>query len=318
MSRPSIAALGGVALFGAICIVAAHETSTPFWLGLWLNLGAASLLFVALYVVERAVLDRRVEQARVEIGDAVDRQLGELRSEMGVSIGELERRFADQIQQREQDDQTLLDAFHEQPTAATTSDMLARATALGAVSSDGPRVEIPNIYERVRFAPDGNGGVKVILERWNTEPIKTVPWDEGWDASSMFLHVAEALQAEGLYPGEGSFSPDRMLTQLAETVRIAVGARTARGTAPHDLGPVIELIGQGWAVTEDGLEALGNNRYVIERHRVHEQDWYRHMSKKSWVDADEFYWALLTARAVFAESATEDDTDAPSQLGAQG
>lgn len=50
-------------------------------------------------------------------------------------------------------------------------------------------------------------------------------------------------------------------------------------------GPILDRHGR-WAITEFGIECLAMY-YPINAKRVHESDWLKHLSEKSWFDADD-------------------------------
>jgi hypothetical protein len=65
----------------------------------------------------------------------------------------------------------------------------------------------------------------------------------------------------------------------------------------YDVAPIKRQFGQ-WAVTTYGLECL-TDQYAIEKSRLFESDWERHMSEKAWVLMDDFVAAIQAARATY-------------------
>lgn len=115
--------LAGTALIGLAMIVAAHEFTTPFEQGLLLNLGTAVLLFAALYLLERVVLERKVESVRSDVA-AVDRkvetQIGELRREVALAVDDLGDRMKVRLKDEHAADDASVEAFRAGPTAEST------------------------------------------------------------------------------------------------------------------------------------------------------------------------------------------------------
>jgi 5-methylcytosine-specific restriction endonuclease McrA len=68
----------------------------------------------------------------------------------------------------------------------------------------------------------------------------------------------------------------------------------------NDASPILHQF-HSWAVTEYGIEHLGDAYYPIEKDRVHESDWARHMADKGWVRMRDFLAALDHARSIWPE-----------------
>ncbi len=58
-----------------------------------------------------------------------------------------------------------------------------------------------------------------------------------------------------------------------------------RAAEDVECGPILDRHGR-WAITEYGIECLGL-RYPIASNRVHENDWLRHLSQKTWFSVDD-------------------------------
>lgn len=63
--------------------------------------------------------------------------------------------------------------------------------------------------------------------------------------------------------------------------------------------PIIKRFGT-WAVTEYGVECLATY-YAIEKDRLEEQDWERHVNGKAWVEWWDFARAIRFARRYFSK-----------------
>lgn len=66
-----------------------------------------------------------------------------------------------------------------------------------------------------------------------------------------------------------------------------------------EVDPIIKRFGT-WAVTEYGVECLTTN-YAIEKARLGENDWHRHMIGKTWTIAEDVCDALDYAREHFGK-----------------
>ena len=74
--------------------------------------------------------------------------------------------------------------------------------------------------------------------------------------------------------------------------------------------PLHPIIWQGrqWAVTEYGIEAR-NGTYHIEKERLLEQPWEKHVPRKAWVDKADFLTALIVARWYYMAHGAPPDWD---------
>jgi hypothetical protein len=88
------------------------------------------------------------------------------------------------------------------------------------------------------------------------------------------------------------------VTELFQEVERRDAELLANATASYELAgeplQVIEQFGT-WAVTDYGIECL-ERYYVIEKQRLHENDWPLHMSEKTWVDMYDFLRAFYAGR----------------------
>jgi hypothetical protein len=114
----------------------------------------------------------------------------------------------------------------------------------------------------------------------------------------VLTEVALHLQRLGMYPGDTVFDATVIVLGFLRAISIPLKARSGLGEAPADIGPVIEIVGSQWAITEIGIESL-EHQYVIGKEQVHEDDWQRHMSEKVWVDQDQFRDALHLAKSLW-------------------
>lgn len=76
-------------------------------------------------------------------------------------------------------------------------------------------------------------------------------------------------------------------------LRISVEEAQAR----FDVGRIIRRFGT-WAVCDDGVSCL-HTFYFVDKKRVHEGDWVRHMNEKVWVNISDFSAALHYAQRLW-------------------
>jgi hypothetical protein len=95
-------------------------------------------------------------------------------------------------------------------------------------------------------------------------------------------HGKAALVNPEPYRGEVSRSGDMITVIEAATY--------------FDMPPLLRRFGE-WAVTERGVECL-TSKYLIEKDRFGEDDWFTHMEEKTWVNMDDFKSAFFAAEAL--------------------
>lgn len=65
-----------------------------------------------------------------------------------------------------------------------------------------------------------------------------------------------------------------------------------------DLPPILARFGD-WVICEDGINCL-YGQYYIEKSRFNEPDWIEHVTKKTWVNPQDFISAFNTAKKMVA------------------
>ena len=267
-----------------------------------LNLGVASLLFSALYVVQRYVLDRRIDAVEQSLVTRTDEAVEDLRSEFKLGLSELSDALEARGMADDGADDALLSSVREQPTVDSMQELFWRGLHIRALSTQGVRAEIPGTGFYLRLIVNGPGGpesgINVRLEVEDGSEVSSYIWGQTVPAVDMLNHFRDRLNRETSFVNT---SVDSALIRIVETVATALHSRTGRGPGQTDLGPVIEQIDHQWCITDDGLKFIGGHRYLIAKHRVHEEDWYSHVSGKQWSDADQFWHALSTARLLWPE-----------------
>jgi hypothetical protein len=155
--------LAGVTIGGLGAILAAlwlTEGGPAEWgAGVLVNVGAAILLVVPLYLLNRR-LDNRIESVRTETRSSVEA----LTTRVSSFEHEVERRLEDvatsvstRLAEEQARDLEAFDALRESPTYSTVHEALRRANELGLiVRQRGPRVCVSEgwrVFVRVDFKP---------------------------------------------------------------------------------------------------------------------------------------------------------------------
>jgi hypothetical protein len=278
----SVLALGLVTLAGVTLVALGWVIQGRDYLpGLLMQLGTSMMLLVPLALLG-FVLENRMRRAEEQIRATV--------AQLDTLTAVTRQRLSEHQRQRDE----LFDTAQRDPAQGTISVLLTEAAEIGAVVPAGARVALPGTTLRLRFRAEGTDVVAQPEEADGT--IRgTVPWHAGEPAAVFSERLAGELRAIDRYPGSGSFDPSAVLRRLLTVVQLGIEART--GERSHDLGPLIEVPNDQWAISSDGLFSL-TRPYRISAKRIFgsHENWPRYMSSQAWVNGPAFEEAYQLAR----------------------
>ncbi len=267
----------GIALVGTGWVI----EGAAYVPGLLMQLGSSLMLLVPLAILG-FMLEGRLRRTEEQVR-ATAEQLETLTTVT-------RERLAANRRQRDQ----MFDTAKRVPSQGRIRALLADAADIGAIDGSGPRVQVPGTELRVRFRPQ-DGDVLTVVEEADGTPLAQLPWTAGEAADGFAQQLAGVLRKLDRYPGDGAFDPTRILQHLLEMVRLGVESST--GEHPRDLGHLIEVPNEQWAISSEGLYSL-QQHYHIPAQRItgSHDDWPRHMRSLAWVDEAAFDEAYLIAR----------------------
>jgi hypothetical protein len=299
--------LGVGLLFGAFVL-----RRNSYWLSVLTEIGGAVALIAPLLIAER-YLARRIEQAQAVTSQSVSAVVERVEkveaeaAKLAVSLATLSERAGRVVDAQRKEFEALLNNLEEDFTAHNIFCLVERAKEIGAISREGVRVIPEYGITRVRFdtsydhEPAGYFSeewiavpkLSVRLESSSGEAIEELHWTEDMIFDDVVVAVVEMFQRSR------DFSPSvdygQLFRELKDTLDLAVHNRLDNG---HVAAPVIGMPNKHWAISDLGLESV-NVLYQIPKQRLWEPDWVAHMQEKTWVDMDEFRWALQEAQQVF-------------------
>ena len=278
----SLLVLGSVTAVGVTLVAAGWVMQGLAYVpGLLMQLGTSMMLLVPLALLG-FVLERRMRRAEEQIR-ATAAQLDNLTAATREQLSEHRR-------QREE----LFGAAKQDPAQAKIRVLLDEAVQIGAIVPEGARVQMPGSQLRLRFRPDGTD-ILVRVEELDGSNFGAVPWHTGEEAKIFARRLVTHLQAADRYPGDTSFDPTTVLQKLLKLIQLGVESRT--GERPRDLGPLIEIPNEQWAISGDGLFSLQRPYRIQARQLVGSaQGWPQYMRTQGWVDAQAFDEAYLLAQ----------------------
>ena len=309
--------LPGFLISAGLLLLVGGWLTGDYWQSVLIEFGASAFLLVPLYVVER-VLERRLRSEVAEVEErtasAVEQRASDLAKEIAdvrqdvaatnARLDDLAQEASERLRSESQAIETRAESLLAQPTWEELFSYLNDAVRVRAISEAGVRARLSGTEDRLSlrqeifsdFSEDRVVGLSWAIEAPDGETLETVDWPKGAALADVFYGIAESLQRLGHYPGDKLFDPVGAYAAIVRTLRLA---RQHRKDGPvRDLGPIIEIFGSLWALTDYGLECLAHSYYLkAARLWTEDPDLRRHVSRKGWVDADEFDYAFDVARA---------------------
>jgi hypothetical protein len=306
---------GGIALVGGGAISAAWILTTNkfdnFASEGLLELGITLLLVIPLLIFER-LFEQRVEDVRADTTSQVrqiEQDVGKLREETATQIGDLRDALEDQLARRREADNRAAEQAQAAVSFENLGKIFERAGELDSISKRGLRVQLPGLWERVRFTHvyrQEQGGVRVPMILLHLEDARgrkldvSAIWTAEEGVTDLMTRFAEDWQRAGTYHGPGSIEADALFQRLIQSLQLAIHGRTT-GIEGEALDRLVELPTTDWAITDFGLErALGPGYGIKVRDILDRPAQIReHLLDKTWIDAENFREAFQAAEMYF-------------------
>lgn len=278
-----------------------RQGTTTYLPALLLEIGATLLLFAPLAFLA-LMLERRVTSVQVRT-DQLEGQVEIVQEELrqtGLRLDELDPAIATRLATSRSADARLVEAVQEDASFENVLALLDRGVEQRAITSHGPRVALQHIPDRVRFSPTqlspGQRMIWIRLEEAAGTPTGVMAsWNPTMSVPDVWEQLVQSAQGLSRYPGDTILAATPVLGDLIKTISRALTLRTDPGGS-HDLTPVIEILDGDWALTEGGLEHLGDPPYPIGTDRLLQDEYLcEHMLEKIWAQADQVRQALSVA-----------------------
>jgi hypothetical protein len=162
------------------------------------------------------------------------------------------------------------------------------------VVTAGPRVRLDRRATWLRFHATGDD-LEVIVEDRDGRPEARLVWADAESVDVLARRIGEQI-VDSDDPGPSVLPEAKVsLERLVATLRVAIAART--GESRYDLGAVIELPNDQWAIADDGLRSPEHDVHLaVDDLRNTRQDWAAHLSGRyPWVNEDHLRDAVRTA-----------------------
>jgi hypothetical protein len=251
--------------------------------GLLLQVGTSLALLVPLLALG-SIIEQRLARDLADVKSQVRETTVQL-----ASLGQLTR---EGLRDRQRSRDLLLQQAERGPTPQRLAPLLREAAELGAVVATGPRVRLGRRATWLRFHATGDD-IDVTVEGRGGRPTARVAWTPAESPQTLARRIDEKIGDAGAQ----SVLPELTvaLERLVTTLRVAIAART--GESRYDLGAVVELPNDQWAITEDGLRSPDHDVHLgVDDLRHNRHDWAAHLSSRHpWADEEQLRDAVRTA-----------------------
>jgi hypothetical protein len=287
-------AVGGLVL----CFIAWR--STGFLQEFLLQLGSAVLLLAPLVWLER-LLSARVDRTEAR-ATAIEEEVEVVQENVRHAVrrmddlGEGVRR---ELRQQVIDDDEAIAAVRRDTRWDHVARLFERGLSVGAIAACGVRVQVPDMWARLRFEAmpqdrDGSRYLRVCIEQLDGSTLAELEWGERGDVIDLFREIGVELQKANTYPGD-AFDATVITDHLLRVIETGLHAK--RIGSILELSPILEIPHSQWAITTYGVQCL-ENPYNVEFSRLDEDGFLSHVQQKTWVSEEDLDDTWRAARAL--------------------
>jgi hypothetical protein len=273
--------IGAVFLaLGTVIVVAGGRLSglSDYERSIFAHVGTAIALIGPLFIGGK-LLEIRVREVGAEASAA--RQAASEAKETAAlvreSVSTLDREVRDRLAEIRREDEQRADRA-ARGSFQDLVDLYEQAAARYWIDRLGVRVPAgPDMWLRVRAvrrAPEGTTIplIELTYEDPKLQPIASAVWSADEHPAQVFVRLAEGLKGAGRWPGDAAFSVDGLLTEITSVLLRIIESHTGP-SGERRLRSVIELVGNDWAVTRQGLDSLDSaNIYADHTELLREPD----------------------------------------------
>jgi hypothetical protein len=233
------------------------------------NVGTGFLLAGLLFLLERRFTTQVATQAKAVV-QAVDERIEKGTRDLETRLDELQRRTAERVQRHGTRDDEAIGAL-DHVSFPVVAHALERANRMHALATSVARVQAstnPNgvwlnfAWGRKSPAPPGGSDPLLVLTAEFRGRGASAGWN-GIEVQWLATHAPEEVGARlidelrhaGEWGSEETLDWTLAIRNLRRTLRVAVDSKRRVAGAWLLRGPLIELVGDDWAVTDKGVEA---------------------------------------------------------------
>ena len=224
------------------------------------NVGTGLLLAGLLFLLERRFTART--EAAVE---AVDQRIAQRTRKLETRLDDLQRRTDERIRQQGTRDDAAIDALDHVSFPAVTralervNRMHALATSVARVQASADPAGVRLSFAWGRRTPDEARPALMVTadlssRRGGARRSPQLQWLPAQTAEEIGARLVDMLSHEDARATDQKLDWPLAISNLQRTLRVAVDSKRRAPDAWHLRGLLVELVGDDWAITQQGLE----------------------------------------------------------------
>jgi hypothetical protein len=254
--------------------------------GILVNVGTDFLLAAVLFFLERRFTARVVQagqRAVTEATEQVEARLNLQANALSARLDELQQQIDRRMQDRAQEQDRKIANLGEVASFDTVAEAMTEANRLRAIvwggvtvpassDPDGIALTFKWGFDRNKMLTSGPQprleiivSIEADCDLPGPRPYIITQWEPGDSPAEVADRLIQALQNAGRWHGPGTLDWPLALRNLHRALELAVTSRR-EGEAIGSWrlhGALYELIGEGWAITEAGIENKALGKVVL-------------------------------------------------------
>lgn len=300
------------ALIASVCTLAlgiallrwaalAHEKHS-FESAVLVNTGSSVLLFAPLALLtsffgRRIVRAANAQTSRIE---ELESEVDDVRQDFETALARISSGATAMIAGDRKEIEDAIESVLGNPNSSSIAEVIRHGIEHRYLSKRGPRVALNGTSAYVRWTVDEfrTNEVVIVVETMGGEIEATFAWRYSESAEQFGYSLGKELQEAGAYPGDAIFDVGSLFLKLHELVNLGYRSATGAEGVTDPVGPIIELTGSKWAITDFWITTREWPQYQITLDRLNEQDWDEHIRGKYDMDIVGFRMASDIAKSL--------------------
>lgn len=305
-----LASLATLACGVVVLLISSRLRAHHMWASdVLVNIGSTVFLFAPLALIS-AFFGRQIARKGIARDSKVSQlteQVEEVRHDVDSVLSDINRRTAQRISADRAEQERDIAAIAADPQSGSIAKALQLGIEQDYLSKNGPRVRTRNTDAYIRWTveTEGSNDLKLIIEARDGTPVEEFTWTNEQPADEFGHSLGRILLDADAYPGDVAYDVGSIFRELHNLVDLGYRTATGAGGLVDPIGPIIELVGEQWVLTDYWITTRSAPYYQITLDRLDESDWDAHMREKSWVDIVEFRMVFDTAKELVGKGTLE-------------
>ena len=276
----------------------------PWAADLLINTGATTVLFAPLLVLT-SVFGRKFahsQHTRDEEMARMSSDVSDLHQQIESALAQIHETTMRRIDQDREEDLKAILAVAVAPESSLVARSLRLGRRLGFTSVTGPRVRIrdSDAFARWELSDSVQDSVLVTVETFEGASLGTHAWLPNESADDLTYAIARVLQGARRYPGDAAYHSAGIFAELGHLLELGYRADTGAGGLVDPIGPILQLTGKDWVLTDFCITTRSWPQYQVTLDRLDELDWDAHLRGRQGIDIVGFREAFDLAKILIA------------------